>query len=61
MNKRISRIVACIMIMVAVIFVVIAFNNPQLNWPWSNAVTYILYMLYLIIVIVLLIAPFKKK
>lgn len=60
MTKKRSRMIAVIMLVIAVIFVFIAFQNPQASFPWSNTVTYILYGLYAVAVLVLLIAPFKR-
>lgn len=60
MNKKYSRIIAAIMLIVAVVFICIALNNPQASFPWSNTVTYILYGVYAAAMIVLFIAPFKK-
>lgn len=61
MNKKISRIIAIIMLVVAIIFLVFALNNPQASWTWNNTITYTLYIIYLVVMIFLLIAPFKKK
>ena len=48
-------------ILVMIVFIFIALNNPQASFPWSNAITYILYGVYALIMIVLFIAPFKRK
>lgn len=61
MSKKVSRIIASIMLIVAVIFIVIALNNPQMNFYWDNKVTYTIYVIYIIIMIILFIAPFKNK
>ena len=61
MTKKTSRIVAVIMLIIAIIFFVVALNNPQASFPWSNIITYILYGIYVIIMIILFIAPFKRK
>ena len=61
MTKKYSRIIAVIMLVIAVIFIFVALNNPQASFPWSNTITYILYGLYVVIMVVLFIAPFKKK
>jgi hypothetical protein len=49
------------MLIIAIIFFVVALNNPQASFPWSNIITYILYGIYVIIMIILFIAPFKRK
>lgn len=59
MNKKISRIIGMIMLVVAIIFLVFALNNPQASWPWNNTITYILYIIYLVVMIFLLISPLK--
>ena len=61
MTKKSSRIVAVIMLIIAIIFFVVALNNPQASFPWNNIITYILYGIYVIIMIILFIAPFKRK
>ena len=46
MTKKYSRIIAVIMLVIAIVFIFIALNNPQASFPWSNAITYILYGVY---------------
>jgi len=58
-NKKISRIIGMIMLVVAIIFLVFALNNPQASWNWNNTITYTLYIIYLVVMIFLLIAPLK--
>ena len=61
MNKKISRIIGLVMVVIAIVFVVFALNHPEMSFPWSNAITWVLYGLYAIVTAVLLIAPTKKK
>ena len=61
MMKKCSRIIALIMLVIGVVFIFIALNNPQASFPWSNMVTYIFYGIYVVMMIVLFIAPFKRK
>lgn len=61
MKKKISRIIAAVMLIVAVVFIVFAFNHPELSFPWNNTVSYIIYASYIIVTIILLIAPFSEK
>lgn len=61
MNKKISRIVATIMLVIGAIFIVFAMNNPQASFPWKSSITYILYGIYLMTIVILYIAPSKKK
>ena len=61
MTKRISRIIGFILLIVAIGFVAFALQHPEMSFPWSNTVTYILYAVYLIAVVIMLVAPFKKR
>ena len=61
MIKKYSRIIAVIMLVIAIVFIFIALNNPQASFLWSNEITYILYGVYVCLMIVLFIAPFKRK
>lgn len=61
MSKRVLRIVACAMLVIGMIFFIVALNNPQLSWPWSNTITYSIYVAYLIVMVVLFVVAFKKK
>ena len=61
MSKKYLRIIAAIMLIVAIIFFIITLNNPQASLPWSNTITYTLYGIYVVTMIVLFIAPFKRK
>ena len=61
MTKKHSRIIAVIMLVIAVIFIGIALNNSQASFPWSNTITYIFYGIYIIVMMVLFVAPFNKS
>lgn len=61
MNKKISKTIGLVMVVIAIIFVVFAFNHPEMSFPWNNTITWVLYGLYSIVTAVLLIAPTKKK
>ena len=61
MKKNISRIIGLIMAVIAIIFVVFALNHPEMSFPWSNTITWVLYGVYAVVTVVLLIAPTKKK
>ena len=61
MNKKTSRSIGAVLLAAAVIFVFFALGHPEMSFPWSNTITYLLYSAYLIITGIFLIAPFGKK
>lgn len=61
MTKKISRIIAILMLIFSIAFVAYALNHPEASFTWSNTSTYAMYALYVAIMVFLLIAPFKKK
>ena len=61
MSKKVSRIIGAVMLAAAVIFVIIALMNPQMSFPFSNAVTYCIYAVYAALTVLLLVAPFGRK
>ena len=61
MKKKSLRIIGVIMVLIAAAFVAFAFMHPELSFPWSNTITYIIYGAYALIALILLIAPVKKK
>ena len=61
MSKKACMIIAVVMLIVAVIFVIYALNNPQLAFRWSNTITYIIYLVYLVVMAAFFIAYFRKK
>lgn len=61
MYKKLSRIIAAIMLILAAVFAAYALTHPTASFPWSNAVTYTIYAVYLLAMTVLFIAPFKKE
>ena len=61
MIKKVSRLIGLIMLLIAIIFIIFAINNPQASFPWNNYITYPIYVIYLITIVILLIAPFKDR
>lgn len=61
MKKKVSRIIGLLMVVIAIVFVVFALNHPEMSFPWSNTITWVLYGLYALVMMLLLIAPTKKK
>ena len=59
--KKTCKIIASVMLVVAIGFIVFALNHPESVFPWSNTVTYTIYGLYALMMIVLFIAPFEGK
>ncbi len=39
-------IIGCILMIVAISFILYGVNNPQASFPWSNSVTYVIYSIY---------------
>ena len=60
LSKKKSRIIASIMLILAIVFFVFAITHPTASFPWSNAVTYFIYAVYFFIMVLLFIAPRKK-
>lgn len=61
MNKKVSRTIGLVMVIIAIVFVVFALNYPEAGFPWSNTITWILYCIYSLVTAILLIAPISKK
>ena len=60
-SRTISRIIASIMLMIAIAFFVYAVTHPTGSFPWSLEVTYFVYSVYLLTMVLLFVAPFKKR
>lgn len=61
MTKKTSRIIGILMLVLAIAFLMFAFSHPEMSFPWSNTLTYLLYGVYFIAMVVMLVAPFKNK
>lgn len=61
MTKKISRIIATAMLVIAVGFAGYALSHPEASFPWSNAITLGVLIVYLIAMIIMFVAPFKKQ
>ena len=61
MTKKTSRIIGIVILVLALTFIIFAFNHPEMSFPWSNTISYLLYGVYAIVTVILLIAPTKKK
>lgn len=61
MSKKLSRIIAAVMLVLAAVFVVFALTHPTASFPWSNAITYSIYIVYFLAMVFLFVAPFKRE
>ena len=61
MGKKASKIIGLIMVVIAIAFVVFALSHPEMSFPWSNTITWVLYGLYALVATVLLAAPTKER
>ena len=59
MSKKL-KIISLIMLIVAIIFLVLAFVHPEASWPWGNEITYPLYGIYFMVMSSLFILSLKK-
>lgn len=59
--KRLSRIIAGVMLIAAIGFLWFALHHPECNWPWNNTVSYVIYGIYVLVMVGLLIASFHKR
>ena len=61
MKKSISRIIGLIMLIIAIVFIMFALKHPEMSFPWTNTITWLMYGVYFLVTVVLLIAPKMKK
>lgn len=40
--------IGLLMIVVAIGFLIFALNHPEMSFPWSNSITYVIYAVYLV-------------
>ena len=59
--KKTCRIIAFVMLALAVGFIGFALGHPEASWPWGSGVSYTIYGVYLGVMVLLFIAPFQKK
>ena len=55
------RIIACIMLIIAAVFTIFALNHPEMSFPWSNKITYLMYGIYSVIMFILFIIPRRNR
>ncbi len=60
MKKKTSRMIGIVMLVLAIAFIIFAFNHPEMSFPWSNTITYLVYGVYFVVMVVMFVAPFKK-
>lgn len=61
MKRNVLKMLGLVMTVIAIVFVVVAFNHPEMSFPWGNRVTFGFYGVYVFLMIVLLVVPVKKK
>ena len=62
MRRRTSLIIGGFLLLIAVVFIGIAFTHPELAFPWSLRVTYMFYGVYVWLLFrFLLVTPFYSK
>lgn len=61
MNKKTARIAGIVMLIIAITFIIIALNHPEMSFPWNNTITYMIYSIYTIIMLILLIMSINKN
>ena len=59
--KKQFFILACVLVIVAIGFVLYALGHPELSFSWSTQMTYIFYGVYADIVVLLFVLAFWKK
>lgn len=52
-----ARMIGLVMVVIAVAFVIFAWNHPEMSFPWSNTMTWVLYGIYTLVTAVLLTVP----
>ena len=60
MRKRFF-IPVCVLLTVAIGFIIFALGHPELSFPWNIQITHIFYGLYVDVVILLFVLAFWKK
>lgn len=55
--------IGCVLVLVAILFLIFAFNHPEMSFPWNNNVTLTLYGIYAVLTIAMfvLFAVLKKR
>ena len=57
MTKKVNIFltIGFLMLIFAIGFITLALTHPELSFPWSNSITYIIYFIYCIIMLVMFI------
>lgn len=62
MKRRTSLIIGSVLLLIAIVFIGIAFSHPELAFPWSLRATYMFYGFYVWLLFrFLLVTPFFSK
>ena len=53
----------CLLVLVAILFLIFAFNHPEMSFPWNNNVTLTIYGIYAVFTIAMFVlsAVLKKR
>ena len=57
---KMRKVIACMMLIGAIVFILFAFGHPEFSWPWDNRISYTLYGIYAVIMVILFAIPNKK-
>ena len=60
-KKLISMVIGMTMLVIAIVFIWYAMNNPQVSFPWSNTITYLIYLVYILVMIGCFVYAKRKK
>jgi len=60
MKNRVYLNIGIMMVIFAICFIIYAVNNPQVNFPWNNSITYGIYFVYAVVTIICIRKVFKK-
>ena len=59
--KIVFKVMGISMSILGAAFIFFALFHPEMSFPWSNAISYLIYGFYLAVAVLLLIAPVNKK
>lgn len=62
-KAKILLYIGCLLVLIAIIFVIFALNHPEMSFPWSNSVSFAIYGIYIVVTICVFVLSvvLKKK